>query len=137
MPKNKQNFGSNFKALDAHVISPKEYAEAPEWTDEEIAAADLHESGKLIRRGRGRPPLPPGERKTEVKFRLDSDLAGALRASGPGWQTRANAALREAVSGRQRAAHPGGRTEHPRSRMAAARKGKTGGAGRGHRREVK
>jgi uncharacterized protein (DUF4415 family) len=134
MPKNKQNLGSNFKALDAHVISPKEYEEAPEWTNEEIAAADLREGGKLIRRGRGRPPLPPGERKTEVKFRLDSDLAGALRASGPGWQTRANAALREAMFGHQRAT---GRTEHPRSRMAAARKGKTGGAGRGHRREVK
>ena len=46
------------KRIDAHVIRPEEYEEAPEWTDEEIAAADLHEGGKLIRRGRGRPPSP-------------------------------------------------------------------------------
>jgi hypothetical protein len=43
---------SDLKKLDAHVISPEEYEEMPEWTDAQIAAADLHEGGKLIRRGR-------------------------------------------------------------------------------------
>jgi uncharacterized protein (DUF4415 family) len=33
--------------------------------------------------------------KEQVAIRLDPDVVGALRASGPGWQTRVNAALRE------------------------------------------
>lgn len=44
-------FGSDFKKLDAHVITPEEYEEMPEWTDEMIAIAGVHEAGKLIRRG--------------------------------------------------------------------------------------
>jgi hypothetical protein len=54
MPKSKKKFGSNFKVLDAHVIQPEEYAEAPELTDEQLAQADLYEGGKLIRRGKPR-----------------------------------------------------------------------------------
>jgi uncharacterized protein (DUF4415 family) len=96
MPKSRKNFGSNFKALDAHVITPEEYEEAPEWTDAQIAAADVHEGGKLIRRGR---PPSPETRKQPVKIRLDPDLVASLRASGPGWQTRLNALLRKAVLG--------------------------------------
>ena len=37
--------------------------------------------------------------KTRVTIRLDADIVERLRADGPGWQTRANAALREAVLG--------------------------------------
>jgi uncharacterized protein (DUF4415 family) len=33
--------------------------------------------------------------KVQVAIRLDPDLVGALRASGPGWQTRVNAALKQ------------------------------------------
>jgi hypothetical protein len=58
---------------------------------------DLHEGGVPIRRGRGRPPSPA--RKVAIKFRLDPDLVAKLRASGPGYQTRVNAWLREAVFG--------------------------------------
>jgi uncharacterized protein (DUF4415 family) len=105
MRKSRKTFGSNFKVLDAHVIAPGEYEEMPEWTDEEIAAADLHEGGKLVRRGR---PLSP-RRKKEVKLRLDPDIVDELRASGPGWMTRVNAMLRKAVLGQ------------PGARRAAAR----------------
>ena len=41
------------------------------------------------RRGPGRKPA-----KTKVTLRLDRDLVDGLRASGPGWQVRANTALR-------------------------------------------
>jgi len=51
MGKNRQPIGSDLKRLDAHVITPEEYKEIPEWTDEELARADLYEDGKLIRRG--------------------------------------------------------------------------------------
>ncbi len=33
--------------------------------------------------------------KVQVAIRLDPELVGALRASGPGWQTRVNAALKQ------------------------------------------
>lgn len=33
--------------------------------------------------------------KEQVAIRLDPDVVCALRASGPGWQTRVNAALKE------------------------------------------
>ena len=52
----------------------------------------------------GKLTLPPHLRrehpKTRVTICLDADLVARLRADGPGWQTRANAALREAVLGR-------------------------------------
>ena len=45
-----------------------------------------------LRRTRG-PSTKPA--KEQVAIRLDQDVVGALRASGPGWQTRVNAALKE------------------------------------------
>lgn len=44
-------------------------------------------------RRRGRPKSEAA--KVAVKIRLDPDVLAALRASGPGWQTRINALLRE------------------------------------------
>jgi len=44
---------------------------------------------------RGRPPIAGA--KQPVKLRLDPDVLAALRASGPGWQTRVNDMLRREV----------------------------------------
>jgi uncharacterized protein (DUF4415 family) len=88
MSENKHGIATDLKALDAHVVRPQEYEDAPELTDEQLAKA-------VVRRGR-----PPSEiRKQPVKIRLDPDLVASLRASGPGWQTRLNALLRKAVLG--------------------------------------
>lgn len=57
-------------------------------TAEEMAAGV-----ETQRRRRGRP-LGSGTRE-QVAIRLDVDVPDAFRASGPGWQTRMNAALRE------------------------------------------
>ena len=38
------------------------------------------------------------ETKVPVTLRLDREVVEAFRAKGPGWQTRMNAALREAVA---------------------------------------
>ncbi len=47
---------------------------------------------------RGRPPGSVAEvRKEQVTMRLDPDVLDALRATGPGWQSRVNEILREAV----------------------------------------
>ena len=45
-----------------------------------------------LRRTRGPNKRPA---KEQVAIRLDPEVVGALRASGPGWQTRVNAALKE------------------------------------------
>jgi uncharacterized protein (DUF4415 family) len=109
MRKSKDAIYSNLKRLDAHTVRPHEYEEAPELTEEQLAAADVHENGKLVRRGR---PLSP-RRKKEVKLRLDPDIVDELRASGPGWMTRVNAMLRKAVLGQ-----PGARRAAARGKVA-------------------
>lgn len=45
---------------------------------------------------RGRPKLEAP--KVEVKIRLDAKTVEHLRGSGPGWQTRVNAALGQLVA---------------------------------------
>ncbi len=65
--------------------------DAPAWTDEMFERADLYHGETLIRRGRPKVEHP----KQRVTLRLDEDVVSALRASGRGWQTRVNQALRE------------------------------------------
>jgi uncharacterized protein (DUF4415 family) len=96
MTESKRAIATDLKKLDAHVVQPSEYEDMPEWTDEELAAADVHEGGKLVRRGRP----PSARRKIPVKVRLDPDLVAKLRASGRGWQTRINDTLRRLVLGK-------------------------------------
>lgn len=65
--------------------------DAPEITDEWIAEADLYKGGNLVRRGR-----PKAEsRKLALTVRYDADIVAAFKATGAGWQTRMNDALRE------------------------------------------
>lgn len=45
---------------------------------------------------RGRPKLESP--KVEIKIRLDAGIVEHLRGSGPGWQTRVNAVLRQMVT---------------------------------------
>ncbi|MCD0423880.1 hypothetical protein [Rhodopseudomonas sp. BR0M22] len=52
MPAKMRALGSDLKKVDAHVITPEEYEEIPELTDEWFARADLYHGGKLISRGR-------------------------------------------------------------------------------------
>ena len=60
------------------------------------AAPDLSEPVPGIVRKVGRPAKP--DAKISVTLRLDHDVVERFKASGPGWQTRINAALREALS---------------------------------------
>ena len=48
-----------------------------------------------LRPMRGRPPL--ARPKAALTMRVDADVLDALKASGPGWQTRINDLLRDAV----------------------------------------
>jgi uncharacterized protein (DUF4415 family) len=67
--------------------------DAPEWTQEQFERADLYHGDKLIRRGRP----PSASPKQALKLRIDPDVVEHFRATGPGWQTRINAALRRAA----------------------------------------
>lgn len=49
------------------------------------------------RRMRGKNKRP---RKQQIAIRLSSEVVAYFRATGPGWQTRMNEALREWIAGR-------------------------------------
>lgn len=57
--------------------------------------AEIHTPEKIIAR-RGRPVgSVKQDNKQAVKLRFDTDVLDALRASGRGWQTRVNDAMRD------------------------------------------
>ena len=68
-----------------------------------FAHAEIAEGARIVRPadrvlvndGRGRPRL--ANPKQAVKLRIDHDVLEHFRATGPGWQTRMNAALRKAA----------------------------------------
>lgn len=49
-----------------------------------------------VKRGRGRPTV--ATKRPTLNMRVDADVLDAFKATGPGWQTRINAALRDAVA---------------------------------------
>ena len=98
MPESKGVLGSDLAKLDATTDEEiaRQIAEdpdtAPELTDEFLDKAEIRHGDKLIRAGRGRPPLDTP--KKLVSLRLDRDVIDSFRAGGPGWQSRINRALR-------------------------------------------
>ncbi|MEJ7137128.1 BrnA antitoxin family protein [Amphibiibacter pelophylacis] len=67
---------------------------------QQVAEDDVqrHTSAQIAARRRGRPPgSVQAVTKEAVKLRLDADVLAALRASGEGWQTRINDALRASL----------------------------------------
>ena len=60
--------------------------------------ARLRPFGEIIKRGRPKSAV----HKEPVTVRLDPEVVGFFRASGPGWQTRMNKALVEYVSKQRR-----------------------------------
>lgn len=73
----------------------------PELTDEDFAQMRpaeevVPEIVEAYRRSRGRPP---SSTKQLISLRLDQDVIAHFRATGPGWQSRINEALRRAIAG--------------------------------------
>ncbi len=71
----------------------------PELTDEDFArmrpAMEFAHARRLAREQERRRAVG----KTRVTLRLYADVVSRLREDGPGWQARANSALRQAVLG--------------------------------------
>jgi uncharacterized protein (DUF4415 family) len=83
--------------------------ENPEWTEEDFQrarpAAEMlpkllgPEVAAEILKPRGRPKA--AATKAHVNIRLDADVLEAFKATGRGWQTRINRALREWLKDRK------------------------------------
>ena len=78
----------------------------PEWTRQDFKKArpasevvGVKAASTLVRKG-GRPPKPVEQRKRQITMRFAPDLLDAMRATGPGWQVRAEEALRRAFKKR-------------------------------------
>ena len=69
--------------------------DAPELTAELLAQAEVFQGDTFLRRGRGRPKSAAA--KQQISVRLDPEVLAALRAAGPGWQSRINDLLRQAL----------------------------------------
>ena len=81
--------------LDAHEVRSEEYEDIPELTDAFFENAEIAIGDTVIRPARrtGRPKSKAARKL--VSLRLDPDVIERFRASGPGWQSRINAALRQ------------------------------------------
>lgn len=83
---------------EKHWIDPDD---APEWTDDQFDRAAIWDGNKLVRPADGtltkpgRPKL--ANPKQQVTLRLDRIVLETFKASGVGWQTRINEALRKAL----------------------------------------
>lgn len=90
-------------------------AENPEWTEEDFRRARPalevlpKEVVEAIRRYRGQRGPQKSPIKELISLRVDRDVAAAYRATGPGWQTRANEALRAYVKKTSVGRRPAGR----------------------------
>jgi uncharacterized protein (DUF4415 family) len=73
----------------------------PEWTEADFARArpisDFPELAAAFPKSKG--GRPRGSDKQQVSLRLDKDIVAGFKAGGPGWQSRMNEALRDALKG--------------------------------------
>jgi uncharacterized protein (DUF4415 family) len=79
----------------AGVIESVDADDAPELTGAFFDKAEAFKGNSFIHRGRDRPPSET--RKELISIRLDPEVLDRLRASGPGWQSRVNGLLRQAL----------------------------------------
>lgn len=74
--------------------------ESPEATDEQLAQAKpfaeaLPALADSIKRGPGRPPV--ANPRQQISIRLSPEVIEHYKATGPGWQTRIDEALKKAA----------------------------------------
>jgi uncharacterized protein (DUF4415 family) len=100
----RRSLRSDLAKVNAHTIQQDEYDDLPEAAEADLRRGKWHidsrevspEQGKgafreAFKRGRPKSDTP----KMATTIRLDADVVAAFRASGRGWQTRVNKALRE------------------------------------------
>lgn len=98
MTENKRIFGSDLAKVDAREIQPDEYDEVPEMSAEWFERAEVRNGDRVIRRGRPKSAAP----KEHINIRLSARVVEYFKSTGPGWQSRIDAALLEWVEARRR-----------------------------------
>lgn len=83
---------SDLKRVDTHVITPEEYEDLPEMTDEMFARTVFKKAGR---------PKSPNPRQM-ISLRLPPEVIARWKATGPGWQTRMAERLAQAPLPRPR-----------------------------------
>ena len=84
--------------MKKHVEADEPIAFDPEfdpYDPNDDAAIEEFWAGATFRRGRGRPPVVV--KRPTLNMRVDAETLEAFKATGPGWQTRINSLLRNAV----------------------------------------
>jgi uncharacterized protein (DUF4415 family) len=83
-------------AQDAPVIFDAiKDAKTEPYDPSDVQAVAAYWQSATIKRRRGRPAVPV--KRPTLNMRVDAEVLDALKATGPGWQTRINALLRDAV----------------------------------------
>jgi uncharacterized protein (DUF4415 family) len=95
MKENGIKYGSDLERAFAREITPEEFEEIPELTEEMLSRAVWKRNGKVM----GRPPAAIV--KERITIRVSPEVSRYFRATGKGWQTRMDNALREWID-----AHP-------------------------------
>jgi uncharacterized protein (DUF4415 family) len=93
--------GEKLKSIKKNLVDPDD---APELTGEELDRGVWRIKNKVVspekgkaafaeKLRRGRPPIE--EPRKAINIRLSQDVLDTFKATGKGWQTRVNDALRE------------------------------------------
>jgi len=83
------------KKNESGVVEGGDRGDAPDLTAAFFEVAEHFHGDRFSRRGRGRPK--GGAPKEQISVRLDQDVLAKLREAGPGWQSRINVLLRQAL----------------------------------------
>ena len=100
---NLKNRKNAVKVNDWKLVKKQVEADEPIAFDPEVDPYDPNDEAAVkafwtsatITRGRGRPPI--AAKRPTLNMRVDAEVLEAFKATGPGWQTRINSLLREAV----------------------------------------
>ena len=92
MPKKSTGLKSNLAEVDAHQITPEEYEEIPELTEEFFLKGQLYQNGKPVSRPR------PTSHEQPVTLSLSQEVLAYFQAGGQGWQARVDVALKEWIA---------------------------------------
>lgn len=99
MPKIVKPTGTDWARVkrEAATDAPIHFDAAVEPYDpNDAAAVAAYWQSATIKRGRGRPAV--AVKRPTLNMRVDAEVLDAFKATGPGWQTRINAVLRDAVA---------------------------------------
>ena len=100
---NSTNRKSAVKVNDWELVKKQVKTDEPIAFDPEVDPYDPNDEATVeafwasatITRGRGRPPA--AIKRPTLNMRVDAEILEAFKATGPGWQTRINSLLRDAV----------------------------------------